>query len=409
MDVEFEKIFSRAREKALLMIPGPTEIPWRVVLAMMKPSFNHHDPKFNVDVLDNTLIKLRQVFQTQNEIIAVPGSGRVGQQAAINSVVEPGDKVLSIVAGIFGGWMKEMARRIGAEVEEYSVEWGASLDLEKVEKILQTGKFKALTVVHNETTTGAMYPIGKLGRLTQKYQVLFIVDSVSSLGGVDIRTDEWGIDINLTASHKCIASPIGLALMSISQKAWTVMEKRRTPAVDFAYDLYRWKRMWIPPERGGELIFGFRRQPITMPVHLVFALQEAVRMILEESIANRFRRHHVAAEAVRNAVQALGLRLFPEKEIASDTVTAVNVPEGVDCRKVTSIMQETYGVMMAAGLEKLATRIWRIPHMGMTASPDFTLPTLNAFERALISAGYPAKLGKGVEAASDVFNATPVE
>jgi len=404
MDLEFEKLFSQAREKALLMIPGPTEIPWRVIFAMMKPSYNHHDPKFNIDVLDSTLIKLRDIFQTKNEILAVPGSGRVGQQAAINSLIEPGDRVLSIVAGIFGGWMREMAKRIGAEVEEYAVEWGANLDLEKVEKILRTGRFKAVTVVHNETTTGAMYPIKALGQLTQKYEALFIVDTVSSLGGVDIRTDEWGIDINLTASHKCLASPIGLAIMSISKKAWTVMEKRKTPAMDFAYDLYRWKRMWIPPERGGELVFGFRRQPITMPVHLVFALQEGVKMILEEGVGNRFRRHHIAAEAMRQAAQTLGLELFPETKVASDTVTAINVPEGVDCRKVMDIMKERYGVIISGGLEKLSTTIWRIAHMGMTASPDFILPTLNAFERALKEVNYPAKLGKGVETASNVFS-----
>jgi aspartate aminotransferase-like enzyme len=137
--------------------------------------------------------------------------------------------------------------------------------------------------------------------------------------------------------------------MSISKKAWTVMEKRKTPAMDFAYDLYRWKRMWIPPERGGELVFGFRRQPITMPVHLVFALQEGVKMILEEGVGNRFRRHHIAAEAMRQAAQTLGLELFPETEVASDTVTAINVPEGVDCRKVMDIMKERYGVIISGG------------------------------------------------------------
>jgi len=403
MELDSEKLFSQAREKPLLMIPGPTEIPWRVIFAMIKRSYNHHDPKFNVDVLDNTLIKMREIYQTGNEIIAVPGSGRVGHQAAINSLIESEDKVLCITAGIFGPWMKEMVERLGADAVEYPVEWGKNLDLGRVKAMLGQGGFKAITVVHNETTTGCMYPIQELGELAKKYDVLFIVDSVSSLAGVDIKTDEWGIDINSTASQKCLAAPIGLALISVSQKAWKVMEQRKKPAPGFAYDLYRWKRMWIPPERGGELVFGFRRQPITMPVHLVFALQEAVTMILEEGIDNRFRRHHISGKAVREAVDALGLEIFGEKEIASDTVTAINVPEGVDSKKVLEITKEKYGVMIPGGLEKLATSTWRIGHMGIVASPDYILPTLRAFEGALKDVGYLKEIGRGVEAASAVF------
>lgn len=403
MDLEFGKLFSRGREKPLLMIPGPTEIPWRVIFAMIKPSYNHHDPKFNIDVLDHTLVEMRKIYQTENEIIAVPGSGRVGQQAAISSLIEPGDKVISIVAGIFGGWMREMVNRVGGKVTELQVEWGKNIDLKKVEKILNEGGFKAITVVHNETTTGCMYPIKELGKLAKKHHALFIVDTVSSLGGVDIKTDDWNIDVNLTASQKCLAAPIGLAIVSVSKKAWKTMEERKTPAKDFAYDLYRWKKMWIPPERGGDLIFGFRRQPITMPVHLVFALQEAVKMALEEGVENRFKRHQISAKAVREAINVLGLEIFPEKAIASDTVTAIKVPEGVDCKKTMDIMKEKYGVLISGGLEKLATSIWRIGHMGITASPDFILPTLRAFEGALKELGYLIKLGKGVEVASSIF------
>lgn len=403
MELDLDKLFSQVREKPLLMIPGPTEVPWRVILAMMKPVCDHHDPKFNIDVLDRTLIKMRDLYQTQNDIIAVPGSGRVGQQAALNSLIEPGDKVLCIVAGIFGGWMREMVQRIGGRAVEYPVEWGKNFDLERVKRTLDEGEFKALTVVHNETTTGCMYPIEGLGKLAQKYGTLFVVDTVSSLGGLDVKTDEWGIDINLTASQKCLAAPTGLALLSISQKAWKVMEDRKVPAVDFAYDLVRWKKGWLPRERGGDLIFGFRRQPITMPVHLVFALQEAVEMVLEEGLGNRFRRHQIAGKAVREAVKTLSLELFSEKEIASDTLTAIKVPKGVDSKKVQNIMKEKYGVLIAGGLEKLSTHIWRIGHMGMTASPDFILPTLRAFGGALQEVGFLKASEVGADAAASIF------
>jgi aspartate aminotransferase-like enzyme len=403
MELKSHKLFSQAREKSWMMIPGPTEVPWRVISAMMRPNCNHHDPKFNIDVLDDTLIKLRQIFRTANEIIAVPGSGRVGQQAAISSLIEPGDKVFCIVAGIFGGWMREMVQRVGGVAVEYPVEWGKDFDIKKIEIILDQGKFKAITVVHNETTTGSVYTIKQLGILAKQHDLLLIVDTVSSIGGVYINTDEWNIDVNLTASHKCMAAPTGLAILSISKRAWKAMEERKTPAADFAYDLYRWKKMWIPPERGGNLIFGFRRQPISMPVYLVFALQEAVKMILEEGIDNRIRRHQVSAQAVRAAVHALNLELFPEKGIASDTVTAIRIPEGVDGKKVLDIMNRNYGISIAGGLEKLATAIWRIGHMGMVASPDFILPTLRAFECALKEVGFLTKLGEGVEAANSIF------
>ena len=406
MDLNLDRLFARGRGRSFLMIPGPTEIPWRVISAMMKPSCDHHDPAFNIGVLDSTLIRMRDLFQTQNEIIAVPGSGRVGQQAAINSLIEPGDKVLCIVAGIFGGWMREMVQRIGGKTVELSVGWGKAFDAREVETLLAQGEFKAITMVHNETTTGSAYPIKEIGGLAKKHDALFIVDTVSSLGGVDIRTDEWNIDVNLTASHKCIAAPTGLAILSISQKAWRTMEVRKTPAMDFAYDLHRWKKMWIPPERGGSLLFGFRRQPITMPIYLVYALQEAVTMALEEGIENRFRRHRASGEAVRRAAQALGLDLYSDPSIASATLTAIKIPAGIDGRKVINTMKEEFGIQIAGGLEKLSGAIWRIAHMGVVASPDFILPTLRALEGALKQAGFSARSGSGVDVAAAVFSGT---
>jgi aspartate aminotransferase-like enzyme len=406
MEMKANELFARGREKPFLMIPGPTEVPWRVVSAMMRPNVDHHDPKFNIDVLDDTLIRMRNLFQTKNEIIAVPGSGRVGQQAAINSLIEPGDKVLCIVAGIFGGWMREMVQRIGGKATELSVGWGKPFDLKEIEDLLGQGGFKAITMVHNETTTGSMYPIKEVGILAKKYDALFVVDTVSSLGGVDIKTDEWNVDVNLTASHKCMAAPAGLAILSISTKAWKAMEQRKAPAVDFAYDLHRWKKMWIPPERGGSLLFGFRRQPITMPVYLVFALQEAVKMILEEGVQNRFKRHRIAGEAVRGAARALGLDLYSEQSIASDTLTAIKFPPGIDGKRVINLMKENFGIQIAGGLEKLSGSIWRIAHMGIVASPDFILPTLRAFEGALKQVGFLDRAGAGVDVATSIFSET---
>jgi len=248
-----------SESKKLLMVPGPTEISWRVIRAMMRPSIAHYDPEFNIGVLDSTLIEMKKIFKTRNEILAVPGSGRVAQETAIASAVEPGDKVLSITAGVFGPWMAEMVRRVGGLPTEFQVEWGQPIDFTKLEEEIKKQSYVALTTVHNETTTGAIYDIQRIGQLAKKYGLIYFVDSVSSLGGVNIETDQWGIDFNMSASHKCLGAPIGLALVSVSEKGWEKMMNRKTPAVTFSFDLLRWKKWWLPKERGGTLEQVWRR------------------------------------------------------------------------------------------------------------------------------------------------------
>ena len=235
--------------RKILMVPGPTELSPRVIRAMMRPSIAHYDPEFNVDVLDATLLEMRKIFKTKNEILAVPGSGRVALETAIASTIEPGDKVFSISAGVFGPWQAEIARRIGAVTTEYAVEWGKPIDIDDLEKNISKDKYTALTVAHNETTTGAVYPIDSIGELAKKFDMLYFVDTVSSLGGVNVETDKWGIDFNMTASHKCLGAPIGLAIVSVSERGWQKMENRKKPATTFSFDLLRWKQWWLPKER----------------------------------------------------------------------------------------------------------------------------------------------------------------
>ena len=390
--------------RELIMMPGPTEIPWRVIEAMMKPSISHHDPRFNLDVMDDTLIKLREIYQTTNEIIALPGSGRVALEAAITSVVESGDKVLNVVCGSFGSWMADMTARVGGEPVVYEVEWGRSLDLESLEDKLKSNDFKALTVVHNETSSAAMYPVHDILTLARSYGTLTLVDTVSSLGGVDIKTDEWGIDLNMSSSQKCMSGPLGLALVAVSPRAWEAMEKRGKPATSFSLDLLRWRQMWIPMERGGNLIYGWRRQAVSMPVHLVYALQEAVKVILEEGIEGRFRRHRLNAAAFRAGVLAMNLEMPPDESLYSDTLTCIKTPEGVSNSQIMAHMRENYGILISGGLDEWKDIVLRVGHMGLTAAQNCTLPTLDALEATLISLGYKGlKRGKAVEAAQAVF------
>lgn len=390
-------------ERKILMIPGPTEISNRVISAMMRPSIAHYDPRFNLGVLEETYDLLKRIFQTKNEVIAVPGSGRVALEASIISAIEEGDKVLCVEAGTFGPWMTEMVKRVGGEVTSFQVEWGKAVDLPRLEEVISEGDYKALTIVHNETSTGAMYPIDKIGNIARKYDLLYFVDTVSSLGGVDVKTDDWNIDFNMTASQKCLGAPIGLSIISISNKGWEAMENRKKPAVSFSYDLLKWKTWWLPKERGGKVIFGWRRQPITMPVHLVYALREAARIIMEEGLEKRFNRHKVASMALREAIRAMGLETVADEEVASHTVTGIFMPRGIDESELRRRMEKNYGIMIAGGLEKMSGKIIRIGHMAMTASREFIMPTIVALETVLSGMGYKFRRGVGIEKAEELL------
>src|SRR5216683_1540443 len=191
------------------MIPGPTELPFPVIQAMNQPPAIQYDKSFDEQVLEPTVLALRDVFKTRGEVIIMPGSGRTALEASAVSVIEPGDRVLVIVAGVFGTLMREIMTRAGAEVTEHTVEWGRPLDLGRLEKDVERVKPKAVSMVHNETSTGTTYPAAEVGRIVKRHGALFMLDTVSSLAGLDVRTDDWGVDFNMTGSQKCLAAPLG--------------------------------------------------------------------------------------------------------------------------------------------------------------------------------------------------------
>jgi aspartate aminotransferase-like enzyme len=227
---------------------------------------------------------------------------------------------------------------------------------------------------------------------------------VSSIAGIDVRTDEWGVDLNMTGSQKCLAAPLGMSLVSVSPRAWEAMDKRRKKAQSYAYDLLRWRDNWVPVSRGGKVPDGTpRRQPVSIPTHLTAALQVATRLILEEGMAARVRRHVLAGTALRAGVAAMGLEIFPDPTIASNTVSCIRTPKGVEPAAVVARMREQYGVLIGTGLEKIRTLTLRIGTMGITASPHYVLPTLSALELALRDVGYKTEAGAGVAAAQAAF------
>ena len=396
--------WTQVQSRPILMIPGPTELPWPVIQALNQPPTIQYDRGFDENVLEPTTLALRDVFQTKHEVIVMPGSGRTALEAGALSVIEPGDRVLVVGAGQFGLLMREIMNRVGADWTEFPVEWGARLDLDRLAREAERLRPKAITLVHNETSTGATYPAAEVGKIARGTGALFLLDTVSSIAGIDVRTDEWGVDLNMTGSQKCLAAPLGMALVSVSPRAWEAMERRKAKAHSYAYDLLRWKEWWIPASRGGKVPDGTpRRQPVSIPTHLTDALRVATRLILEEGLSKRFRRHAVAAAALRAGVAAMGLEMFPDASIVSSTVSSIKSPKGVDTGAVVQTMRDRYGVLIGTGLDKIRTTTLRIGTMGITASPHHLLPTLSALELALRDLGYKAEPGAGVAAAQKTF------
>jgi aspartate aminotransferase-like enzyme len=398
--------WGQCHTRPVLMIPGPTELAFPVIQAMNQPPSIQYDKNFDETVLEPTVLALRDVFKTKGEVIIMPGSGRTALEAAAVSVIEPGDRVLVIVAGVFGTLMREIMTRVGAEVTEFTVELGARLDLARLGAEIDRVRPKAVTLVHNETSTGTTYPAADVGRLARDAGALFMLDTVSAVAGIDVRTDEWGVDLNMTGSQKCLAAPLGMSLVSVSDRAWEAMERRKHKSSSLVYDLLRWKEHWIPVSRGGQVPDGQpRRQPVSIPTHLTAAMSVATRLILEEGLDHRFRRHAVAAEALRAGARAMGLDMFADASVLSNTVACIKTPAGIEPGAIVTRMRDQYGILVGTGLDKMRASTIRIGTMSLTASPQYVLPTVGALELALRDLGAKTEPGAGVAAAQRVFAA----
>jgi aspartate aminotransferase-like enzyme len=397
--------WGQPQTRAILMIPGPTELPWPVIQAMNQPPTIQYDMNFDVNVLEPTTLALREVFQSpRGEVIIMPGSGRTALESSALSVVGAGDRVLVIQAGVFGVLMREIMNRIGAEVTEFAVEWGRPIDLERLRREIARVQPTAVTMVHNETSTGTTYPAAEVGRIVKEHGALFLLDTVSSLAGIDVQTAAWGVDLNMTGSQKCLAAPLGMALVSVSEAAWEAMERRKQRPASWVYDLWRWREHWIPASRGGQVPDGTpRRQPVSIPTHLTAAIAAATRLIQEEGLPHRFRRHAVAGRAFRAGLGAMRIEMFPDPSILSDTVSCFTAPAGIEPAKVVAHMRDRYGILIGTGLDKIRTTTLRVGHMGITSSPLYVLPTLSALEMTLRDLGYRSEPGAGVASAQSIF------
>jgi len=376
------------REK-LIMVPGPTNVPDRVMRAMIKPMISHRSSDFK-RLFDSLTENMRYVFQTQGDVYALAVSGTGGVECVISNAINPGDRVVIPVFGLFSERMREAIIRRGGRPVELSLRWGAAPRAEQIRELVETEKdVKAIAIVYNETSTGVtVRDLPEIGRVAEENDVLLMVDAVSILGGDYLPVDRWGVDICVAASQKCLACPPGLALFSVSEKAWDVIEDVRRP---FYFDMMLMRS------------FGRKSEtPFTPAIPLLYALDESLKMIREEGLEERFNRHRVCSEAFYGAIGAMGLELFPERAFRSHTVIAFRRPEKVDDVALLRVMEERYGVVIAGGAGKLKGSTLRIGCMGVISERE-TLLTVNALENALIDLGYDIECGSGVEAARKRF------
>lgn len=362
----------------LLMTPGPVEVSPRVLSALSKPQIYHYYPGF-ISFFEETLGKIKEVFQTKYDTILMQGEGVLGLEAAVANVVEEGDKVLVCDSGPFGKWFGIYVENVGGKVVLASVDYRDAIDPELVKKLLDENKdVKALTLVHCETPCGTLNPAKEVCTEANKRGVITIVDAVSSLAGTDLRPDEWGIDICISASQKCLSSTTGLTMLTVSPKAWEAMEKRRKPIKNSYLSILDYRDTW-----------NERRFPFTPFVAEVYAINEACSMILEEGLDKVFERHANVAELCRRYGRELGLTLWPvREEISSNTVTAFEVPRGVTDKAVIEHMAERYGVLISGGFAETKGKVLRIGHMGYQASVPNILATMEALRLTLRDLGY---------------------
>ncbi len=374
-------------ERNELMIPGPTNIDPAVMRAMIRTTESHIGEPFGVryrQVLD----KLKKVFAAEGEAIALAGSGTLAQEIAVANLINRGDKVLNLVTGYFSGRFVEITQRLGGVSHPLTVELGKAIKPEAVSQELSKDEFKLVTCAHVETSTGVAIPIREIGEAAQAAGAQFVVDTVASLGGMEVKTEEWGITLNCTCSQKCIAVPPGLSLLGLSKKGLEEVEKRTTQVQTFYGDLKGWVNLARNATRG---------YYSTQPVNLIYALDAALDQILAEGLDRRIRRHRIIAEAFRKAMVAMGLQLAAEKGYAADTVTSVNYPEGIDDVAFRQEMTRN-NVVVARGVSNLEGKIFRVGHMGTVNANDL-VATVAAIERTMKKMGHRFEYGDGCRAA----------
>jgi aspartate aminotransferase-like enzyme len=378
---------SDTAETELIMLPGPVPVEPRILRALSKPMINHRGSEFK-RLLDDSREKLRHVFKTENDVLILNGSGTCAMEAAVGNLGR-GRRYVALENGKFGERLKVLTSLYG-ETAAVVASWGTSIDLNQTKEALETGA-DALTVVHNETSTGMTNDLARIGALCRQHDALLIMDGVSSIGGIEAPIDKWGVDIAFTGSQKCLGLPPGLSMISISDRAWDVIKTAQ-------------KRPYYADLLAHMKSAQTGQTPYTPALPLFFALEEALKILETEGLSARIERHSKFAASIRAAVEAMGLELFPQIAASSsysNTVTAVKVPSGIQLADLKREMKRR-GVIIAGGQERLKNLIFRISNMGNLTKGDI-LQVIEKLELVLLESGIVNEMGAGTLAADSLL------
>jgi alanine-glyoxylate transaminase/serine-glyoxylate transaminase/serine-pyruvate transaminase len=380
----------------LLLGPGPSLVHPRVLQAMAAPLVGHLDPVF-LGVMDDIQTLLRQIFTTANRFtIAISGTGSAGMEAAIVNLVEPGDAVIVGINGVFGTRLATIVERCGGKAIRIEASWGDIIEPEAIETALRrSGPVKAVALVHAETSTGAWQPIEPVGRLCRDHQALLIVDAVTSLGGIPVEVDRWGIDACYSATQKCLSCPPGLSPFTLSDRALTAIKNRRTPCQSWYLDMSLIADYWTEQNRAYHH---------TAPISMLYALREALRLVEEEGLPARYARHQLNSDALVAGLTALGLVPLPATDRCLPMLNCVTVPAPVDEAAARARLLETFGIEIGGGLGPLKGKVWRIGLMGESSTEANVLTLLAALEELGIRAGWVSIPGAALQAAARVYS-----
>lgn len=359
-----------------LRIPGPTPLPDEILNAMTRQMINHRGHQF-AEMINKATAILKDMFQTKGDVFLLTCSGTGGMEAAIVNTLSPGDKVLVLANGFFGERFADIAEIFGAEVSRLRFEWGQAVDPQAVRQALsQDTGIKAVLVTHNETSTGVTSDLAAISTVVREYEKLLIVDAISSLGAIDLPTDAWGCDVVVTGSQKGWMAPPGLAMVSVSDRAWKANAQAKMPR--YYWDFAKAKKFL--DEKG--------QTPWTPALTTIYALAAALELFKQEGLANIVARHCRVGAKTRDGVKSLGLSLFPDDSCASNTVTAVKVSGGLDVKKLLKILREEHDTVLSGGQQRLDGQIFRIGHLGYVNESDIDA-VIGSLKVALPHAGFP--------------------
>ncbi|MFJ7848645.1 pyridoxal-phosphate-dependent aminotransferase family protein [Peribacillus sp. NPDC097206] len=394
-----------------IMTPGPVEVDPRVLRAMSTPILGQFDPAFT-NIMNEVMEMLRLVFQTNNHwAFPIDGTSRSGNEAILCSIIEPGDKVLVPIFGRFGHLLVEICERYGAEVHTIECPWGEVFDPADVIAEIKKISPKITAIVHGETSTGCMQPLAEIGKACREQDVLLVVDAVASIGGTDVKVDEWYIDGLIGGTQKCLSVPSGMAPITYNERIEKIIQSRKKVerGIETEEDRQRISSHRPIPSNYFDLgmlqdYWGPRRlNHHTEATSMIYALREGLRLVLEEGLEQRFARHRHHESALVAGIKAMGLTLFGDGKNKLPCVTCVEIPEGVDGEQVRSMLLNEFSIEIASSFGPLHGKIWRIGTMGFSCRKENILFVLASLEAVLLRQGFEVNRGGALQAALDIY------